>query len=129
MAAWSEGGRDRTLKTLWYRMVKRKTIKRSGMAPRGKQIVVNPPDDDAIEVPVHRIAEYIPASFIAVDDGVEDALNDPESRIYRVKDGGMSLVYNQGVLTFDCTALRLVLDKLEDMSETDLAEVLDLVED
>jgi hypothetical protein len=129
MAAWSEGGRDRTLKTLWYRMVKRKTIKRSIMAPRGKQIVVNPPDDDAIEVPVHRIAEYIPASFIAVDDGVEDALNDPESRIYRVKDGGMSLVYNQGVLTFDCTALRLVLDKLEDMSETDLAEVLDLVED
>jgi hypothetical protein len=129
MAAWSEGGRDRTLKTLWYRMVKRKTIKRSIMAQRGKQIVVNPPDDDAIEVPVHRIAEYIPASFIAVDDGVEDALNDPESRIYRVKDGGMSLVYNQGVLTFDCTALRLVLDKLEDMSETDLAEVLDLVED
>jgi hypothetical protein len=129
MAAWSEGGRDITLKTLWYRMVKRKTIKRSIMAPRGKQIVVNPPDDDAIEVPVHRIAEYIPASFIAVDDGVEDALNDPESRIYRVKDGGMSLVYNQGVLTFDCTALRLVLDKLEDMSETDLAEVLDLVED
>lgn len=99
------------------------------MAQRGKQIVVNPPDDDAIEVPVHRIAEYIPASFIAVDDGAEDALNDPESRIYRVKDGAMSLVYNQGVLTFDCTALRLVLDKLEDMSETDLAEVLDLVED
>jgi hypothetical protein len=128
MAAWSEGGRDRTLKTLWYRMVKRKTIKRSIMAQR-KQVVINPPDDDAIEVPVHRIAEYIPASFIAVDDGVEDALNDPESRIYRVKDGGMSLVYNQGVLTFDCTALRLVLDKLEDMSETDLAEVLDLVED
>jgi hypothetical protein len=128
MAAWSEGGRDRTLKALWYRMVKRKTIKRSIMAQR-KQVVINPPDDDAIEVPVHRIAEYIPASFIAVDDGVEDALNDPESRIYRVKDGGMSLVYNQGVLTFDCTALRLVLDKLEDMSETDLAEVLDLVED
>jgi len=137
MAAWRDERGDKTSETMlvpgpvgyqWF--IGERLIERiKAMAQRTKRVHVNPPIDGEIEVPVHRIAEYIPAAFIAVDEGAEDALNDSEARIYKVSDDSMALVYNQGVLTFDCTALRLVLDRLEAMSTTDLAEVLDLVED
>lgn len=131
MAAWYEERGDTTKTDQWDGMVKLSTIERmvAAMTSRTRQVRVNNPESGAIEVPVHRIAEYIPGSFLAVDEEAEDALNDSEARIYKVSDDAMALVYNQGVLTFDCNALRLVLDRLTDMSTTDLAEVLDLVED
>lgn len=104
--------------------------------PKNRQtrtVVVNPPEENHtpthLEVPVRRIAEYIPASFLAIDDDAEDALNDPEARIYKNDDNSIALVFNAGMLEFNIEALKMVCERVQDMSVTDMAEVLDLVED
>ena len=99
---------------------------------KSRDVVVNPPANPNPEldneVPVRRIAEYIPASFIATSDG-DDVLNDSEARIYKVSDHVIALAFNAGVLEFNIEALEMVCERVKTMSDTDLAEVLGLADD
>lgn len=89
--------------------------------------VVNPPQP-LDEVPVHRVAEYIPASFIAGADD-DDVLHDREARLYKTNDQCVALVFNAGVLEFNIEALEKACERARTMSDTDIAEILGLVED
>lgn len=98
-----------------------------------RDVVVTPPKANPTpeldnEVPVRRIAEYIPASFIATSDE-DEVLNDSEARIYKVNDHVIALAFNAGVLEFNIEALEMVCERVRTMSDTDLAEVLGLTED
>ena len=99
---------------------------------RQRKAVVNPPTPTPElmqDVPVHRLAEYIPASFIAASDDDDDVLHDRESRIYKTNDHCIALVFNAGLLEFNIEALEKVCERARTMSDTDVAEILGLNED
>jgi hypothetical protein len=97
--------------------------------PQPGHIILEIPENlDA--VPVRRIAEYVPASFTALDpENENDLLVDDDARWYRVTEESLALTTSMGVMQFSIPALLALCARSQGMSDTDLNDVLGLDEE
>lgn len=84
-----------------------------------------------MDVPVQRLAEYVPASFTACDENENNLLNMSEARWYKTGEDAISLVLGSGqqqlVVEFKATALCALAQRAQSMSECDIDELLGLL--
>lgn len=83
-----------------------------------------------LDVPVQRLAEFVPASFTATDEREANPLNMSDARWYKTGDDALTLVLDNGqaqiALEFKATALCALAQKSVDMSACDVDDLLDL---
>lgn len=86
-----------------------------------------PVESIGIEVPVHKLAEYVPASFTAASDNETDPLNAEDARWYKTGDGKLMLVIDENnALEFSAESLCALTKRAESMSIVDVDDLLDL---
>lgn len=103
------------------------------MAPQAtkqrRSVVRNPePATPQLEVPIRRLAEFVPASFTSASEDDNDVLHDDEARWFKTGETTICLSFTQGLLEFSIPALQALCIRAADMSETDVAEILGLNE-
>lgn len=84
----------------------------------------------ATEVPVQRLAEFVPASFTASNDNDANPLNVGDARWYRTGEDAISLVLGddqqQFALEFKMSSLCALATRAQTMSECNIDDLLGL---
>lgn len=92
------------------------------MAPRTTQ--------PKIDVPVQRLAEFVPATFTACDENENNPLNSPDARWYKTGEDAISLVLDNGVqsivLELKASAICALAQRALTMSECNIDDLLGL---
>lgn len=101
-----------------------------GQGRRQRGTATLPKPQDTIEVPVQRLAEFIPASFTATDDHEANPLNLEGARWYKTGDDAITLVLGndeqQFALEFKASTLCAVATRSKDMSTCNIDDLLGL---
>jgi hypothetical protein len=99
----------------------------SGTRSRTAKPKPEPVESIGIEVPVHRLAEYVPASFTAASENEADPLNTEDARWYKTGEGKLMLVIDENTaLEFNAESLCALTKRAESMSIVDVDDLLDL---